>query len=85
MAIEWVQFELWAGDKRSGSRGHGGGGTRAIGLELTWLGGRRAVGLERTWFECEAIGLERSWWRHETSDRAREDMVEVGHERLRSN
>ena len=39
------------GDELSGSTGHGGGGTRAIRLELTRLGMRRAVGLERTWLE----------------------------------
>ena len=35
-------------NERSGLRGYGGGGTRAIGLELTRLGGRRVVGLKRT-------------------------------------
>ena len=57
------------GDERSGSRGHGGGGTRAIGLELTRLGGRRAVRLERMWLECEA------------GDWARKELVVVGDER----
>ena len=57
------------GHERSGSRGHGGGGTRAAALELTWWGWKMS-----SWARIDMV-------REETGDQACEDMVEVGHER----
>ena len=53
----------WVGEERSGSGGRGGGGTRAVVLELTRLSGRQAAGLKGV------------WWKRETSGCARMDTV----------
>ncbi|KAF8441789.1 hypothetical protein L210DRAFT_3630309 [Boletus edulis BED1] len=82
-----VVLEWTPGDEHSGSRGHGGSGTRAVALKMIhWLGGRRAVALERTWMG----GDERSGSRgHSGGGRQaagiKKGLVEVGGERLRSN
>ena len=57
------------GVERSDSRGHGGGVTRVVRLELMWWGRRQAF-----WFE-------RMWWRCDMSGCARIDIVRVGDER----
>ena len=53
----------WIGEERLGLGGHGGGGTQAVMLELTWLSGRQAARLGGV------------WWKWETSGCARMDMI----------
>ena len=55
------------------------GGTRAVVPEFTRLGGREAAGLERVRWRRETSGcVQMDTVGSETSDRARDDMVEVG-------
>ena len=74
------------GDERSGSRAHDGGGTRAVALDWPGGVGRRAVRLELTRGGRRlAFQLELTRWGWETSDRAREHVVEAGDEQSGSN
>ena len=62
------------------------GRTRVVALGLTRLGGRQAAALERAWWMWETSSCTRmDTVGSEKSDRAREDVVEVGHKQLHSN
>ena len=74
----WARIDtVGVGDERSGSRAHGGSGTRAVVLELTWWEWQTSsqaridtmgVGNERSGSRAHGgggtrvVGLKLTWW-----------------------